>query len=300
MLEKMGWQPGMGLGAKGQGRTDFVRLQMKNDTKGLGNKEKYDEVWTRQQENFDSLLAQLNGTDKNDQVEDSTDIPSLEDKSKMSRARVHYHKFTRGKDVSKYSSKDLNCIIGIGKKSSENSSELITEAPISMYDYFRSKSKKSKEVDNVEHLLTPSNYGDNIETSDVTDKIDEAENIDDQCKSKKKEKKRAKRKASDCDDLGVSKTELVDEGISNEKDASINELQEERIIPLKKKKKKRKIKSIENDEVIEKDENSLEVTHEEIDLKPLEESTCDESEVKSLKKKKKKRHKNKENNLEDN
>lgn len=153
MLEKMGWQPGMGLGAKGQGRTDFVRLQMKNDTKGLGNKEN-DEVWTRQQENFDSLLAQLNGSDKNDQVEDEVNIPSLEDKSKMSKARVHYHKFTRGKDVSKYSSKDLNCIIGIGKKSPEsNNPDLVTESSMSMYEYFRSKSKKSKETDNVEKII---------------------------------------------------------------------------------------------------------------------------------------------------
>lgn len=60
----------------------------RNFVLGLGNKEKYDEVWTRQQENFDSLLAQLNGTDKNDQVEDTINIPSLEDKSKMSKARV--------------------------------------------------------------------------------------------------------------------------------------------------------------------------------------------------------------------
>ena len=42
MLEKMGWQPGTGLGARGQGRTDFVRLQIKNDTKG----NKYKDVLT--------------------------------------------------------------------------------------------------------------------------------------------------------------------------------------------------------------------------------------------------------------
>ncbi|CAH1404878.1 unnamed protein product [Nezara viridula] len=305
MLEKMGWQPGMGLGAKGQGRTDFVRLQMKNDTKGLGNKEKYDEVWTRQQENFDSLLAQLNGVDKNDQVEDTTNIPSLEDKSRMSKARVHYHKFTRGKDVSKYSSKDLNCIIGIGKKSNnensnsaENSnSDLITESPISMYDYFRTKSKKLKEMDNVEKSLTiPSDSVVDSEVSDVINYMNETENVDDQCKSIKKTKKRSKRKSFDGDDLDASKTDIVEEIISDEQDASKNELLEENIVPSKKK-KKRKRKSIENEEI---DGNSFDIIQEEIDIKPLEENINNEIEEKSLKKKKKKRHKSKENSLEDN
>jgi Pin2-interacting protein X1 len=37
---------------------------------------------------------------------------SLEAASKSSKKRVHYQKFTRGKDISKYSNDDLGCILG--------------------------------------------------------------------------------------------------------------------------------------------------------------------------------------------
>ena len=55
---------------------------------GFGNKEKYGESWTQQQQNFDKLLADLNGGERKDINEESINITSLENRSKKSKARV--------------------------------------------------------------------------------------------------------------------------------------------------------------------------------------------------------------------
>ncbi|KAH8257914.1 hypothetical protein KR038_002988 [Drosophila bunnanda] len=149
MLEKMGWSKGNGLGARQDGEKDFVRIRFKNDAEGLGYKAK-DDQWTTHEEGFNGLLKSLNGgeddTEANGKASESeeearpmgfgfkTDDPeeppskkklkenisgmSLEQRSKQSKARVHYQKFTRGKDLSQYSEKDLANIFG--KKATED------------------------------------------------------------------------------------------------------------------------------------------------------------------------------------
>ncbi|XP_034178163.2 uncharacterized protein LOC117603282 [Osmia lignaria lignaria] len=167
MLEKMGWTSGKGLGANEQGMTEHVRVSVKNDKSGIGFKQDaLEEAWTEHQESFNDFLQKLQ-TEQSEtivQIEEvNTELSgkSLELKSKHSRARVHYQKFTRGKDVNKYSSKDLANIFGqkeinMNKGSKETNTEEESSVAIntpennngvivinggSMTDYFMKKGK---------------------------------------------------------------------------------------------------------------------------------------------------------------
>lgn len=99
---------------------DFIQIRYKNDAVGLGYENLKDNQWTQHEGNFQSLLKTLNSnndsknnSDNEDDITESLkNRKSLEEKSKNSRSRVHYQKFTRGKDISRYSEKDLANIFG--------------------------------------------------------------------------------------------------------------------------------------------------------------------------------------------
>ncbi|XP_017470544.1 PREDICTED: uncharacterized protein LOC108362182 isoform X1 [Rhagoletis zephyria] len=143
MLEKMGWSKGKGLGANLHGSQDFVRVRMRNTNEGLGFEDR-DDHWTQHEQEFNGLLKSLSsendqGVNADGDKESTTDEEaprvgfgfapepkkpkveklkdkisgiSLEEKSKQSKARVHYRKFTKGKDIAQYSEKDLANIFG--------------------------------------------------------------------------------------------------------------------------------------------------------------------------------------------
>ncbi|XP_054739894.1 ankyrin repeat domain-containing protein 11 isoform X1 [Anastrepha obliqua] len=143
MLEKMGWSKGKGLGPNESGNKDFVRVRMRNTLEGLGFEDR-DDHWTQHEQDFSGLLKSLNGDNdvsekaggdkesasdeeaprvgfgftpepkkpKVEKLKDKISGVSLEEKSKLSKARVHYRKFTKGKDIAQYSEKDLANIFG--------------------------------------------------------------------------------------------------------------------------------------------------------------------------------------------
>ncbi|XP_034755937.1 PIN2/TERF1-interacting telomerase inhibitor 1 [Etheostoma cragini] len=117
MLERMGWSKGKGLGRSEQGSTDHIKVKLKNDNYGLGTSASYEDNWISHQDDFNELLAQLNNCHGQNSGNEPppTEEPkgfSLEEKSKTSKKRVHYMKFTKGKDLSSRSETDLNCIFG--------------------------------------------------------------------------------------------------------------------------------------------------------------------------------------------
>lgn len=116
MLEKMGWSKGKGLGAQEQGATEHIKVRVKNNHLGLGATNNNEDNWIAHQDDFNQLLAALN-TCHGQETADSSDNKekksfSLEEKSKISKNRVHYMKFTKGKDLSSRSETDLDCIFG--------------------------------------------------------------------------------------------------------------------------------------------------------------------------------------------
>ncbi|KAL5006329.1 hypothetical protein ScPMuIL_015135 [Solemya velum] len=119
MLERMGWKKGRGLGLNEDGQTEHVKITHKMDNKGVGCSNNHADNWIAHQDDFNALLANLNqdhsqGTDTTEENK----VVSLEKKSKASKSRVHYQKFTKGKDLSGRSLGDLDCIFGKRKSSS--------------------------------------------------------------------------------------------------------------------------------------------------------------------------------------
>ncbi|XP_076786972.1 PIN2/TERF1-interacting telomerase inhibitor 1 isoform X2 [Arvicanthis niloticus] len=116
MLEKMGWSKGKGLGAQEQGATEHIKVKVKNNHLGLGATNNNEDNWIAHQDDFNQLLAALNtchGPETADSSENKEKKSfSLEEKSKISKNRVHYMKFTKGKDLSSRSETDLDCIFG--------------------------------------------------------------------------------------------------------------------------------------------------------------------------------------------
>eukprot|EP00058_Branchiostoma_floridae_P006534 XP_002592022.1 hypothetical protein BRAFLDRAFT_280656 [Branchiostoma floridae] len=266
ILEKMGWQKGKGLGAKEDGMTQHVKASLKFDQTGLGCSADQADNWISHQEDFDALLAGLNashGASGSGEAESNTKTISIEEKSKSSKRRVHYHKFTRGKDLSSMSQADLACIMG--KKASQsapvtpNQSEPATprsqsDAEVedsgascpplannygvttitksqSIQDYFAQKMaelKKSRSGGDVENL------DDNSDEKNSEPQVESSS----ERKSKKKSKKR---KYKEQEDNVSSESEEVKESASTKK----KKKREQDGQKEKKKKKRKKEKELE-------------------------------------------------------
>ena len=95
------------MGAQEQGATDHIKVQVKNNHLGLGPTINNEDNWIVHQDDFNQLLALLNtchGQEMGDSPDDKEKKSfSLEEKSKISKNRVYYMKFTKGKALSSWS-----------------------------------------------------------------------------------------------------------------------------------------------------------------------------------------------------
>ncbi|KAJ8355426.1 hypothetical protein SKAU_G00182200 [Synaphobranchus kaupii] len=267
MLERMGWSKGKGLGKSEQGGTEHIKVKVKNNNLGLGTAANHEDNWIAHQDDFNQLLAELNSCHGQSNPPSPQEHSfSLEEKSKTSRKRVHYMKFTKGKDLSSRSQTDLACIFGkrasrrahqeeesSGQESQEEKEfgevEVVTPdleveanintvtSSLTMQEYFaqRMAQMKGRHAPLTTPNLSPSTMPDGADhaptaTLETADHAPEASTAR-KTKSKKKKKKK---------DRG--KEERVVEGM--EGSAVSHEAEQESCAVGKKKKKKKKRKHV--------------------------------------------------------
>jgi len=210
MLEKMGWQSGVGLGKNEDGMTEHIDLKYKANLKGVGFVNgKYDDTWIAHSQSFDSVLQQLQ------QSHPSSPSSSLHDFNQtvqQTKTRFNYKKQSSGKDLSSRTNDELDCIFGWNKSNQKNldqtkqhsdeekESETTSDNPYitsnkSMHDYFKEKSLK-KAQRQYQQLESTNDHTINNSVDECSSceqiKSDDPINEDDQSTSKKRKKKRKK------------------------------------------------------------------------------------------------------------
>lgn len=300
LLEKMGWSQGRGLGANLDGETKSVPLRVKLDSKGLGFTAK-DDQWTSHETLFQGLLQDLNGDSSA-----STPAPivaSLEKKSKNLQSRIHYKKFTRGKDISQYSPKDLANIFGKRTLETPPEPEKSENEPVSteenssynfvsagnINDYFTSKKnfKSSPKLEKDEESCDfafrgfsgAQSYPEDDKPVENDIKIIEDEPI----KENKKKKRKIEDKNCEFSFIGFTSAQSYPE--------DDKPIENDRIVenePIEKKKKKKRKVEDKNREFSFIGFTSAQSYPEEVKDEPNEYETVENEKVKSKKKKKRK------------
>ncbi|XP_040169321.1 PIN2/TERF1-interacting telomerase inhibitor 1 isoform X1 [Anopheles arabiensis] len=324
MLSKLGWTEGKGLGRDENGITIPISNRVKLDTEGVGFVGGRDDMWTQHEAGFTELLRRLNG-DESEPAEGAGDavidpksqVQSLEERSKQSRARVHYTRFTRGKDLSRVNEKDLANIFGkrsltessrpreeeeqpasSGGESAEEDRPVLglstIKASMSMQDYFKEKMKQRAAAgDGVAPVeATVKTNGQDGEEEMVTEETHDGEKI-----KKKKSKKKAKENGQTVEPMeeAVAVEEAPATKKSKRKREQLEEYEQEVLVngdsvepasepsePVKKKKKAKKHTSGQEPTV----ESACEVAEEETG-QMVDETAAAEEPVKKKKKSKK-------------
>ncbi|KAK7133265.1 hypothetical protein R3I94_015211 [Phoxinus phoxinus] len=261
MMERMGWAKGKGLGRSEQGSTENIKVKAKNNKLGLGTSVNNEDNWIAHQDDFNQLLAELNNCHGQSQTDNPTQEQgfSLEEKSKTSKKRVHYMKFTKGKDLSSRSKTDLACIFGKRSKQEtrdqdeessgpdsqeerEEDSETVSNpnpeeqlntvtSTMTMQEYFAQRMAKIKKAHGTCDPAISSNTPSPLATSAS---MEDSPNTSDMEQSKKKKRKRKDRES----DQNGTVEKVEEDALTSVTGGNV----EEPSYPQKKKKNKNKRK----------------------------------------------------------
>jgi Pin2-interacting protein X1 len=258
MLQNMGWNEGQGLGLNNQGMTENIKLKANYTQKGIGAEasDAADRTWIAHHDEFSFLLEKLNAkkvakiVEKEEESEDSEEekekpktkkfredsSKSLEEKSKATKTRIHY-KFTKMKDLSRYSAKDKSAVIGVGlkyKHVEENEIKIKEKSPnektfeepatvknaaVSVTDYFAEKMAKFYAKKNGTEFTTTT-----VETPEIKEEIIVVEEFENDVEAEERRRKKAEKKALK---KAKREAEALAENIKAEEEAVTEEIENE-------------------------------------------------------------------------
>ncbi|KAJ8048927.1 PIN2/TERF1-interacting telomerase inhibitor 1 [Holothuria leucospilota] len=237
-MKQMGWSNGKGLGLKEDGKTEHIKVSLKNDNRGLGCNQNVEDNWISHQDDFNDLLSNLHQehSQETSTKNNPDSLSSIEEKSQKAKRRVHYKRFTRGKDLANRSVNDMNCILGRRSASGSNTPQSIS-APssdheneeermvshgvktivnsVTMQEYFAQKMARMKEL-NVNGTVEGGNSpeaGDGKDGESPGDDVEsqihrDGENGELKRKKKKKGKKRKRKLEDGIEETGWDKKEF--------------------------------------------------------------------------------------------
>ncbi|KAG8187018.1 hypothetical protein JTE90_019228 [Oedothorax gibbosus] len=152
LLQRMGWREGRGLGRGEDGPTSPLRPTIVRGNAGLGFTEKL--PFVKESHAYDSVLENLNKKFQTNRESKQTEERGLEQRSQQFKKRLHYRKFVRGKDVGRYSPRDMAAIFATrphdppaDAPTREEECQSTFRSPLSMEEYFARKMQKKSGED---------------------------------------------------------------------------------------------------------------------------------------------------------
>ncbi|OMJ12339.1 PIN2/TERF1-interacting telomerase inhibitor 1 [Smittium culicis] len=127
LMKKMGWNEGKGLGANENGMVSNLKVKLKMNNHGVGATVKTSENWLSNSNDFEKLLAKLNGPNSDDDSKNPSPVIEIKQEKTITQPETvrapeskpsrfsHRSKFRKMKQMASLESHSLNEILGLRK-----------------------------------------------------------------------------------------------------------------------------------------------------------------------------------------